>query len=706
MARKKSPTGRAARAVVNSLFESLETRTLFSTLNIASYGAVPNDGRDDTSAIVAALRASSDGDTILIPTGSFQVSSMIDPRGGGRTITGQSGAILKQTTQSFVFHVTGSNLTIRNISFQGRGVFIDSPSGMNANITIDNNSFDLTGVSGEKSCAVEFTSGLRNSKITNNTFTNITDTGVYGYYWDSLTIANNEFNGGNEGIHVIDFGNSSKNLLMEQNHFQSLHRMGIEYQGGGQNTIVQDNYYEKPVMTSNFADNNSTFAYSIIADQSVGTIIRRNTSIAPERPDGVGVRIIFEVGGDNTLVEDNYSSGGNHVLAANDMNGTTSIMVRNNRWTGYLQGPAGRGMTLINNGPNVALTWDINRGIPGPNRRLTSTGWSTEGLPPAPDPTPTPTPTPTPSTGGSTYLSDLNWSSAVNGWGPVEKDRSNGEALAGDGKTLTLNGKTYAKGLGVHANSEIHYQLNGQYASFNSDIGIDDEVASSGNVTFSVWADGQKLYDSGAMTGVSATKSVNVDLTGKQELVLKVDGGVNINFDHADWAGAQVVTAGGTVDPTPAPTPTPAAQIYLSDLGVLSQTNSWGPMEKDRSNGEAVAGDGRTITLNGVTYAKGLGVHADSKLVYSLNGQYSSFTTDMGVDDEVGTNGSVVFQIWTDGTKVYDSGTMTGSSATKTATADVSGKNQLWLVVTTAGNGNNFDHADWAGARLSTPQLV
>src|SRR4029078_12349823 len=44
--------------------------------------------------------------------------------------------------------------------------------------------------------------------------------------------------------------------------------------------------------------------------------------------------------------------------------------------------------------------------------------------------------------GGSstTYLSDLTPVSATNGWGPYEKDMSNGEQAAGDGRTLTLNG--------------------------------------------------------------------------------------------------------------------------------------------------------------------------------------------------------------------------------------------------------------------------
>lgn len=100
----------------------------------------------------------------------------------------------------------------------------------------------------------------------------------------------------------------------------------------------------------------------------------------------------------------------------------------------------------------------------------------------------------------------------------------------------------YTKGLGVHANSEIRYALNGQYASFASDIGVDDEVGISGSVTFEVWADGVKLYDSGAMTGASATKNVNVNLPGKQELRLIVrDNGDGNAKDHGDWANARLL---------------------------------------------------------------------------------------------------------------------------------------------------------------------
>ena len=120
----------------------------------------------------------------------------------------------------------------------------------------------------------------------------------------------------------------------------------------------------------------------------------------------------------------------------------------------------------------------------------------------------------------SSYLSDLTPTASSNGWGPYERDRSNGEIGATDGRTLTLNGTTYAKGLGVHASSSLTYSLGGNYNRFQSFIGIDDEVGSSGNVIFIVRADGNEIFRSGALTGASATQFVDLDVAGVQTLEL------------------------------------------------------------------------------------------------------------------------------------------------------------------------------------------
>jgi uncharacterized repeat protein (TIGR03806 family) len=140
------------------------------------------------------------------------------------------------------------------------------------------------------------------------------------------------------------------------------------------------------------------------------------------------------------------------------------------------------------------------------------------------------------------FLSDVELDVLSNGWGPLERDRSNADALGGDGRTLTLNGRTYAKGLGVHAPSDVRYRLSGDFSRFISEIGVDDEVGASGSVTFQVWADGVLLFETSTVTGLSPTGQIDVDVTGRQELRLIVtEGDDGHSGDHADWAAARLV---------------------------------------------------------------------------------------------------------------------------------------------------------------------
>jgi len=143
---------------------------------------------------------------------------------------------------------------------------------------------------------------------------------------------------------------------------------------------------------------------------------------------------------------------------------------------------------------------------------------------------------------GTTYLSDLAWTSVTNGWGPVEINRSNGEADPKDGHVISLRGTTYAVGLGAHAKSNIQYDLSGRVCtSLVSDFGIDDETSGRGSATFQVWGDGKLLYDSGVVTGKSPAKILNVGVNGVKTLSLvAIDAGDGINFDHVDWAAPKL----------------------------------------------------------------------------------------------------------------------------------------------------------------------
>jgi beta-galactosidase GanA len=142
---------------------------------------------------------------------------------------------------------------------------------------------------------------------------------------------------------------------------------------------------------------------------------------------------------------------------------------------------------------------------------------------------------------GQDYVSDLPFISATNGWGPVERDMSNGEQGAGDGHTIAINGATFAKGIGTNAISDVKVYLGGHCTRFTAAVGVDDETKGAGTVTFSVLADGKTVTTTPTIRGHEAAVSLDVDVTGAQVLDLLVgDAGDGNGNDHADWGNAQV----------------------------------------------------------------------------------------------------------------------------------------------------------------------
>src|SRR5438132_11303373 len=107
--------------------------------------------------------------------------------------------------------------------------------------------------------------------------------------------------------------------------------------------------------------------------------------------------------------------------------------------------------------------------------------------------------------------------------------------------------------------------------------------------------------------------------------------------------------------------------------------NQLGPVERDMSNGGQGAGDGRTLTLNGLSYAKGLGAYAPSAIEFRPDAGCSNFTADIGVDGEVGNRGSVIFQVWGDGHKLFEGGVMAGTNATRNVTVNILGVRSVGL---------------------------
>ncbi|MFD4637228.1 glycoside hydrolase family 97 catalytic domain-containing protein [Lentzea sp. NPDC058436] len=149
------------------------------------------------------------------------------------------------------------------------------------------------------------------------------------------------------------------------------------------------------------------------------------------------------------------------------------------------------------------------------------------------------------------------------------------------------------------------------------------------------------------------------------------------------------------------PPPTPANGAQVSDLPFMSETNGWGPVERDRSNGENTGGDGNALSVGGTTYAKGLGTHAPSEVSVYLGKGCERFTAKIGLDDETTETGSVAFQVFGDDKPLYDSGVIRAKGAAVPIDVDIANVRMLSLRVTDGGDGRNFDHADWAEAALT-----
>lgn len=133
--------------------------------------------------------------------------------------------------------------------------------------------------------------------------------------------------------------------------------------------------------------------------------------------------------------------------------------------------------------------------------------------------------------------------------------------------------------------------------------------------------------------------------------------------------------------------------IYLDSLEPIEVSQDWGELQRNRSV------QGNPIQIGSRVFKRGLGTHANSRIVYKLDGRYKRLTAYVGADREVSGN-TVVFQVFGDGKKLWESGLMTVHDEPKRLELDISGVNILELRLTDGGDGINADHADWADAIL------
>ncbi|HEX8325086.1 MAG TPA: NPCBM/NEW2 domain-containing protein [Tepidisphaeraceae bacterium] len=111
-----------------------------------------------------------------------------------------------------------------------------------------------------------------------------------------------------------------------------------------------------------------------------------------------------------------------------------------------------------------------------------------------------------------------------------------------DDKPLQLTDGPVARGLAVHARTQLTYALNGQFVQFRSRVGFQQPAGRSGDAVVRVTADGRTLFEKPRAKGTDAPFDVTVDVSGVQSLTLDVDFGQDQDVgDRVVWANARLL---------------------------------------------------------------------------------------------------------------------------------------------------------------------
>lgn len=146
------------------------------------------------------------------------------------------------------------------------------------------------------------------------------------------------------------------------------------------------------------------------------------------------------------------------------------------------------------------------------------------------------------SKGKLTYLSDLE---------PIRKMETS--ALEGDGidhyrrdknldgGPLRLAGQTYAKGLSMHAYTELVYDIGGAYKEFKAMLGVDEQVGGDTHVKVTIEGDNKELYMVEVKRKDKKVIPIAIDVRNVKQLRIVVSSANLLDLgDHVELADAKV----------------------------------------------------------------------------------------------------------------------------------------------------------------------
>lgn len=136
-------------------------------------------------------------------------------------------------------------------------------------------------------------------------------------------------------------------------------------------------------------------------------------------------------------------------------------------------------------------------------------------------------------------------------------------------------------------------------------------------------------------------------------------------------------------------------KLEFDGVHAIRGYSGWG--EKGPRKNKSISGG--PLKIKGKEYSQGIGTHAPSEIVFSLNGRYRMFSALAGVDEVGGSAASVVFWVAGDGKKLFGSKVLTVDSDPVSVHLDVTGVQELTLGVDPYDT-ESWDQADWVNLKF------
>ena len=161
-----------------------------------------------------------------------------------------------------------------------------------------------------------------------------------------------------------------------------------------------------------------------------------------------------------------------------------------------------------------------------------------------------------------TSLATLPLDKVQVGWSKAQANKSI------DGHPLTVGGKIYGNGIGIHPPGWMVFKLDGQATKFRSLAAIDDETGGKGTAELKFYGDKRRLlHATGILRGGQPAVPVEVNLTGQKILMIEMTvAGDGYGNDHIDLLDPVIVHDGAA----PVPAALPAQEEAGEDLDAVA----------------------------------------------------------------------------------------------------------------------------------------